>query len=173
MYKKYIIALFDDEIYLLNNLENLVKNKILIDNVYTPYPIHKIEKILNLKKTKLPFFAFIGGSLGLILGFNMMFYMTNNWPMNIGGKPYVPFLSFIPICFEMTILLSAYSIGIMFILSILYKKDSDIINTRITNDQFAIVIDVSNHNIDNIYMLKNILKSNGSIDINEKIYDKK
>ncbi len=165
--EKYIIALFDNEYSLKESINNLIKNKITIYNVHTPYPIHGINKLIGGKTTKLPFFAFFGAIAGLILSFSMMFYMTNNWNVNVGGKPIIPFISFIPICFEVMILCSAYSIGISFIISVIisYKDRKNYLNKLSINDKYVIVIDIYNCNFNKRNFIFNTLKISNPINI--------
>src|SRR3546814_1146416 len=76
----------------------------------------------------------------------MMWYMiTYDWPMNIGGKPNFPIISFIPICFEMTVLFASYGMGLTFFLVNRNIPGSTprIMDERATDDRFVVAVSLN------------------------------
>lgn len=73
----------------------------------TPFPVHGLEKAMGLKPTKLPWFVLLGGITGLSSGIALTWYVNHDYPLNISGKPPFSWQIYIPIYFELTILLSA------------------------------------------------------------------
>src|SRR5690606_6744825 len=74
----------------------------------TPYPIHAIEEAVGIKRSVIPYVAFVAGTAGLLIGLFVTWYTSAvNWPINVGGKPLFSLPAFIPILFELTILFSA------------------------------------------------------------------
>ena len=61
MSKKLIHAIFDDEEILLASVKELRANKIEIEEVYSPFPIHGLDHALGLKETRMAITAFIYG----------------------------------------------------------------------------------------------------------------
>src|SRR5690625_7241440 len=48
------------------------------------------------------------GTVGLVGGFSMIYFLMNvDYPLIIGGKPFANFPAWVPVIFELTILLSA------------------------------------------------------------------
>lgn len=77
-------------------------------DAYTPFPIHELDAALGIKKTILPLLIFIGGILGCLGGFALIYYtLIIDYPLNVGGRPYFSFPLFIPVMFECTILAAA------------------------------------------------------------------
>ncbi len=77
---------------------------------YSPFPIHHLHEHLGVKKTRIPLAVLIGGITGTCTGLAMQTWASVfNYPMNIGGRPLFSWPSFIPICFELTILFAAFS----------------------------------------------------------------
>jgi hypothetical protein len=77
-------------------------------DAYTPYPIEELTEALDLHHSPLPKLVFAGGTTGLLAGFGLAYWAsTIAYPMNIGGRPFNSWVSFIPPTFETTILFSA------------------------------------------------------------------
>lgn len=77
-------------------------------DAYSPYPVAELTRAMHLRSSPLPFFVLAGGLGGGIGGFLMMTYATViDYPMNIGGRPLFSWPAYIPITFELVILLGA------------------------------------------------------------------
>lgn len=75
-------------------------------DIFTPYPVHGLEKAMGEKKTTLPFFSAAGGLFGLANAIFLMWWTyTVHYPLNIGGKPFFSPWFGMPIMFELTVLL--------------------------------------------------------------------
>mgnify|MGYP006445624561 CR=1 FL=1 len=70
-----IYGIFDDEEVLLASVKEIRSNKIDIKEVYSPFPVHGLDKALGLKETRMAITAFIYGCLGLFLGGLMIYYI--------------------------------------------------------------------------------------------------
>ena len=119
--KKTIIGIFDEEHTLFNGIELLKSKGVKIENVFSPYPLHGLDKALGLKDTRISICAFIYAMTGTCLALLMMWYMMiHDWPMDIGGKPSFTLLknlpAFIPITFEVTVLCCAHGMVLTFYL---------------------------------------------------------
>lgn len=79
-------------------------------NGYSPYPIEELWEAIGFHHTRLPVIVLIGGIIGGLGGFFMQYYLAViEYPLNVGGKPFNSWPSFIPITFEMTILCAAFA----------------------------------------------------------------
>jgi hypothetical protein len=142
--KNYISAFFDDEQPLLKAVKELKSNNIEILDVLTPFPVHGLDKALEMKVSRIPSIGFIFGVIGAIFGLGFQVWVfTSDYPLNIGGKPFLSIPSFIPVAFEVTILFSAIAMAAAFFIKSKLKpqKKYDIIDDRLTDDRFAILID--------------------------------
>jgi hypothetical protein len=87
-------------------------------DVYTPYPIHGMDKAMGLKNSLVGWFTFIAGASGFAFGNLMIWFMNSmNYPVLIGGKPfYSPIYAF-PVSYECTILAGAFGslFGMLFL----------------------------------------------------------
>ena len=110
MSDKVIHALYDDDDVLIKAVRDIRANKHHIEEVYTPFPVHGLDKELGLKETKIAITSFIYGCIGFLISILMMNYMMiEDWPQNIGGKPSFSYIenmpAFVPVMFEMTVFL--------------------------------------------------------------------
>ena len=77
-------------------------------DAYTPYPVEELSRALRLKSSPLPYLIAAGGAMGALSGFAMQAYaQAIDYPQNIGGRPMLSWPAYIPITFELTILLAA------------------------------------------------------------------
>ena len=165
---RFIHALYDDDDTLLKAVKNIRSQKYEIDEVYTPFPVHGLDKALGIEETRIAIMAFIYGCIGLIVAFIMMdFIMIKDWPQNIGGKPSFSFLenmpSFVPVMFEMTVFFAAHLMVITFYLrSKLWPfKKAENPNPLTTDDKFLVEIELN----DNEKRLTTLLKKSGAIEV--------
>ena len=149
MAEKFIHAVYDDDDKLIDAVKDLKKNKITIEEVFTPFPVHGLDHLLDLKPTRLAIAAFIYGCTGLTFGLLMINYiMIVDWPQNIGGKPSFSIIenlpAFVPVIFELTVFFAAHLMVITFYLrSRLWPfKDAENPIPETTDDKFLIQIPV-------------------------------
>lgn len=121
MASKIFRALYTDDDILMNAVKKVREAKHHIEEVYTPFPVHGLDKALGLDETRISMAAFLYGCLGLTVATVMMNYiMIEDWPQDIGGKPSFTFIqnmpAFVPVMFEMTIFFAAHLMVITFYL---------------------------------------------------------
>ncbi len=170
MSTKRIHVLFDDDDTLINAVKEIVKNKIYIHEVYTPFPVHGLDKAMKLKPTNISIATFIYGCFGFTVAVLMMYYiMIVDWPQDIGGKPSFTLIenipSFVPIIFEMTVFFAAHLMVITFYLrsKIWPFKKAENPDPRTTDDRFLIDMDSGS----NVSKTKRLLKKMGAVEIKE------
>jgi hypothetical protein len=79
-------------------------------DAYSPLPIDGLAEALGFRHTRVPLIVLIGGILGCVGGFALQYWISViDYPVNVGGRPYNSWPSFIPVTFELTILVAAFA----------------------------------------------------------------
>ncbi|MDO5607774.1 MAG: DUF3341 domain-containing protein [Capnocytophaga sp.] len=162
MSNKVIHALYNDDDVLMAAVKKVRANNHPIEEIYTPFPVHGLDKAMGLAPTRLAIASFIYGCIGLAVATLMVNYiMIEDWPQDIGGKPSFSLLenlpAFVPIMFEMTVFFAAHLMVITFYLrSKLWPyKEAENPDPRTTDDHFLMVLPIVNNNIVEITTLLN------------------
>ena len=165
---RLVHALYDDDDVLLSAVKTIRSEKYHIEEVYTPFPVHGLDKAMGLEDTRIAIMAFIYGCIGLTVAVAMMnFIMIEDWPQNIGGKPSFSYLenmhAFVQIMFEMTVFFAAHLMVITFYMrrKLWHFKKAENPNPLTTDDKFLVEIELH----DNEKAFTGLLKKSGAIDI--------
>ncbi len=172
--KNFILGVYDDEDVLLHAVSEVRTSGVKIHEVYTPYPVHGLEDVLGYKRSRLPIAAFLFGMLGTILALTMQLYMMRyDWPMIIGGKDAAAIPDFIPVTFELTVLLAAFGMVGVFMISSNLKPWAQprIFDLRSTDDKHIMAIDIANNTSMEVAKIQEILKSSGATEVNNKSFE--
>ncbi len=170
----FVTGVYEDEDVLLQAITHVRSSGIKIHEVYSPYPVHGIDDYLGYKRSKLPIAAFLFGLLGTSLALTMQYYMMAfDWPMIIGGKDYGAFPDFIPVTFELTVLLASFGMVGVFMVSTDLKPWAQprIFDLRITDDKHVMAIDIANNSAIELAKIEEILKSSGASEVNKKSFE--
>lgn len=167
-----IYALYNDDHVLLKGAQKLVDEGISVQNAYSPFFIHGLDKVLGVKWTRLAICAFFYGMAGVSIALlGMWYFMVYDWPQDIGGKPSFSFfenvLAFVPVTFEVGVLCAAHLMVITFlfrswILPGVTPRNPDI---RTTNDHFALEISIDRNHKYNADELRTILLETGALKV--------
>lgn len=77
---------------------------------YSPFPVEGLAEAIGFHRSRVPLIVLIGGILGCLGGFFLQYWVSViDYPINVGGRPLNSWPSFIPVTFEVTILLAALS----------------------------------------------------------------
>ena len=79
-------------------------------DAYSPFPIEGLAEEIGFQHDEVPLVVLIGGLVGGLTGYLMQYWIAVvSYPVNVGGRPYHSWPSFIIVTFEMTILFGAIS----------------------------------------------------------------
>ncbi len=169
MSSKVIHALYKDDDLLMQAVKQTREAKYHIEEVYTPFPVHGLDKAMGLAPTRLAITSFLYGCVGLTVAITMMNYiMIEDWPQDIGGKPSFSYIenmpAFVPIMFELTVFFAAHLMVITFYMrSRLWPfKQAENPDVRTTDDHFLMEVDTAGHNVEE---LSKFLSNTGAVEV--------
>jgi hypothetical protein len=113
-------------------------------------------------------FGFLGTALALLM---QSYMMAIDWPMIIGGKNYAS-VTWVPVTFELTVLLSALGmVGTFLVVSNMKPwGKARIFDIRSTDDKHVMAIDLD-ENKASAAEITSILNENGASEVNPKQFD--
>jgi hypothetical protein len=143
MVKDFLIATFAEEQRLLEAVRQVRAQGFKIYDVYAPYPVHGLSEAMGLRRSRLPLVTLAAGLLGLASALFLQFYIAViDWNVNVGGKPDNSTLAFLPITFEITVLMAGLSTAAAFFLRarLFPGARAVLLEEGVTDDVFAIVL---------------------------------
>ncbi|SDE15096.1 quinol:cytochrome c oxidoreductase membrane protein [Pricia antarctica] len=162
MATKVIHAIYTDDDVLLDAVKKVRAAKYTIKEVFTPFPVHGLDKAVGIEPTRIAIASFLYGLLGLTVAVVMMNYiMIVDWPQDIGGKPSFTFIqnmpAFIPIMFELTVFFAGHLMVITFYLrsKIWPFRKAENPDLRTTDDHFLMEIEVHGEETELLKLLSN------------------
>jgi Protein of unknown function (DUF3341) len=132
-----VLAEFHDPASLLHAAEKVREAGYRWWDCHTPFPVHGLDKAMGIQRTILPLLVFGAGLTGTTVGFILQAFTNasslsiwalvwvTGYPFLISGKPLISLPAFIPVMFELTILLAATScVGLMLLLNAAARRIS-------------------------------------------------
>ena len=79
-------------------------------DAFSPYPMHELFEVMEIHDKRLQLSVLGAGITGAFAGFGLCYWtQAMAYPLNIGGRPFNSWPSFIPVTFEVTILFAAFT----------------------------------------------------------------
>jgi hypothetical protein len=172
--KNFLVGVFDDEDVLLSAVTKIRSTGVKIHEVYSPFPVHGLDEVLGYKRSRLPIAAFMFGALGTALALIMQIWMLGyDWPMIIGGKNFASLPPFIPVTFELTVLLSALGMVATFLIvsdmkPYSWPRQFDI---RSTEDKHVMAVDLDVNAGKSRDEITKLLREVGASEVNQKTFE--
>jgi hypothetical protein len=149
-----LLAEFNDEETLVKAAHRVYEAGYRNIDAYTPFPVEGLSEVIGFRKSRIPLLILLGGIAGLLAGYGLQYWaMVINYPINIGGKPLNSAPMFVPVTFEMTILVAAI-VGVvaMFVLNGLPRPYHPVFNVesfaRASQDCFFLGIESTDPRFD-------------------------
>lgn len=172
--KNFLVGIFDDEDLVIDGVQKVRQSGVKIHEVFSPFPVHGLDEVLGYKRSRLPIAAFMFGMTGTGLALLMQIWMLgHDWPMIIGGKNFASLPPFIPVTFELTVLLASLGMVATFLIvsdlkPYKWPRQFDI---RSTDDKHVMAIDLALNKGKSKDEISDILRKAGASEVNEKNFE--
>ena len=170
-----LMAEFDNPHDLLTAVQQARADGYRRMDAYTPFPVEGLAEAFAFRRTWVPFITLLGGLAGAIGGYLLQYYlMAVDYPINVGGRPLNSWPSFIPVTFELTVLLAALAAVLgMLALSGLPTPYHPVFNVPrfalATRDRFFLCIEATDPQFDS-EATKHFLERSGAREVVEVDY---
>lgn len=163
-------ALFNDAETLVASVRRVRERGFSVCEVFTPYAVHELDDALGLERSRLGWVTLAGGLFGGLSAIAIQVWTSAvDWPLDVGGKPPLSPLAFLPVTFELTVLCAGLATAGAFLWkSRLYPGQHPGRPTNeTTNDRFALVAAASAHGETDL--LRRLLADAGATEVREVI----
>lgn len=151
MTQRLFLGIFEREQDILGVTQAARERGYRIVDVYAPYAVHGLEHAMALPPSRLPRICFALGLFGAAAKVWFEIWTTaQDWPINVGGKPFNSLPAFVPVTFEVMVLFAGLSTVFAFLLiSKLWPgKPVTVIDPAVTNDRFVLVLEQTDASFD-------------------------
>jgi len=148
-------ALFNTPDAIMAAAKRVASNGYTKWDVNTPYPVHGMDDAMDMKPSKLGYVTMFFGLAGIGLALLLMWWtLSVDYPLVIGGKPFFALPAFIPVTFEVTVLMATVS-TVVSMFAIFFGlpdnshplHDTDYMK-KVSCDHYGIIIETSDPNYD-------------------------
>jgi len=139
-------ATFGDQEALLSAARACREQDLLVVDAFTPYPVHGLDEVIGIRRSRLPRVTFIAGAAGLALALWFQYWASDtSWPLNVGGKPFDSLPAFVPVAFEMLVLLAGLATAAAFLFRSRLRpgEPEGLERARVTDDRFVLAVELS------------------------------
>jgi hypothetical protein len=115
-----------------------------IADVYAPYPVHGLSEAMGLSPSWLSAVALGLGLAGAGFGVWLQRWTSIvSWPLNVGGRPLDSLPAFVPVIFELAVLIAGVGTVVTFLIArrLLPGRTPAIAHPRATDDRFVLELD--------------------------------
>ncbi len=151
MSQRVFLSIFECEDDIMDAARAVREEGLSIVDIYAPYAVHGLEKAAGFAPSRLPWATFFLGLSGATFMLWLMFWTSAvSWPLNVGGKPWNSLPAFLPITFELMVLVAGVgSVITLFIVSGLRPgKEAIMPYPGVTDDKFALIIEETDATFD-------------------------
>ena len=125
--------------------------------VFSPVPSHAIEHAMDKGPSRIRGWTLVGGLTGVSTGYLMTIWMSYDWEMVIGGKPFASIPAYTIIAFELTILFG----GILTVIGLLLhglawsRANTKSYRPSFSGSEFGCVVDCHSDQIPRVQEILN------------------
>lgn len=138
-------ASFAEPGLLLEAVKRLKTDGYRVIDTYTPFPVHGMDEAMGLKPSRLPRACLAFGLLGLAIALGVQIWTSAyDYPLIVGGKPLVALPAFVPVSFELTVLMAGLGVvATLFVVSGMRPKFKvPDLHPGVNDDRFVVAAEI-------------------------------
>lgn len=142
MSPRFLVGYFEQEEQVVSATRAAREAGLPVHDVYTPYAVHGLDAAMGLRPSRLTWVCFLAGLTGGSLALLFQWWTSAvDWPLNVGGKPFASLPAFIPVTFELTVLVAGLTtVAALLARSALFPGKAREALPRVTDDRFALAL---------------------------------
>ncbi len=171
MNRRLLVAAFAREKDIVEATRACRERGLEVVDVWTPYPVHGLDRIMGLARSRLPLVTLLLAIIGAGLKIWFEYWTTEfSWPLNVGGKPWDSLPAFIPVTFEVMVLTAGISTVVAFFIAArLWPGKRPLTpDERATDDRFVLVLEETDSTFD-AGDVTELLEAYNGFDIEERV----
>ncbi|MBL8842665.1 MAG: DUF3341 domain-containing protein [Planctomycetes bacterium] len=144
MSRRLHLGIFTDAHALVAAARACRSRGIPIRDAYTPHPVHGLDEAMALRPSRLPIACFVGGLAGLVAALAFQYWASaQDWPIDVGGKPFHSWPAFVPVAFELMVLCAGLLTALLLLVRsrLLPGAASVAPCERVSDDRYALVVE--------------------------------
>jgi Protein of unknown function (DUF3341) len=169
MTRRIVQCVFEREQDLVGAARSIAAEGWSIVDIYTPYALHPTAQLMGLGRSRLPRAAFVFGAIGVGLAFWFQFWVSaQDWPLNVGGRPWNSLPAFVPVAFEMMVLCAGLGLVAtwMVVCRMFPGKEALLPAAGVTDDRFVLQVRAPGAQTDS-ETIRSILQKYNASDLTE------
>lgn len=174
MTRRILSIAFASEAGLLDAVAELRGRGHALLDVLGPYAVHGLPEALGQRPSRLPWVCLVAGLVGLLGGLTLQVWTSAvDWPVDVGGKPPASWPAFVPVIFELTVLLAGLGTVAAFLLRerCTRPRIPEALVRRATDDRFVIIAEARGAGYDPDELGEALRARFGALDIEEVLID--
>ena len=159
-----VIGAFHELDAAVQAIEELKKKRLGEVTVYTPTPRHEIEHAIAAGPSPVRLFTLFGGLAGATCGYWIAIWVSDYWPLVVGGKPIASWVPYTIFGFEVMVLFGALSTVLgLFINSRIPRLTMTVgYDPRFSGGDFGIWVDCSPANCP---VVESVMRDSGAVEV--------
>jgi len=165
MTRRTVLGIFEHEEDLVRAAAGARGQGWRIVDVYSPYPMHAAARLLHLRRSRLSIAAFVFGATGVAAAFWFQFWTSaQDWPLNVGGRPWNSLPAFVPVAFETMVLFAGLGMVLTWLLvcRLFPGKAAYRPMPRVTDDRFVLELQATEPGADPELIRRIVSECHGS-----------
>ena len=159
-----IVAVFRELDSTVEAIEALKSANVAAMKVYTPTPRHELEHAVDAPISGVRRFTLIGGLLGATFGYWIPIWISDWWPLVVGGKPIASWVPYTVLCFEVMVLIgSLATVAGLFALGRFPRVTTTVgYDPRFSGGNFGIWAEVAPERLDEV---ADLMRRHGAVEV--------